>query len=731
VPKPSRKRGIGKRAPGPHAARRELPLLLRGLDPLVELPVLTALTLGPWLAGADTDVAGPVLDAWLGLALTGCAAAMVARRRAFRPVRTGQAAAIALWLLLAALATVRTRDIGYSIADLARVVAAAACFVIPLAAAADDRRPVALRLAVAAVAGAVIAAGSGVTQWLRNVAVFGAMDWRTFGTFQNPNALAGFLVLTAPVAAALALAQRERAGRMLGWFVTLLLAGTVPLTHSRTGIGALVVAAFVLVLLALPGSAGRRLAVAGACAVGLTAVMFAIPTLRERFVSSFTDNHSLMFRVYCWKAAAAAVSDRPLLGWGPGTYSIAHLAAAQVGYTTHAHNDLLHVAAECGVPAALAVAATFAIAIRAAGARGTGSLLTYGAAAGLVALLFHGLMDTDLNIRPTLWTAMALIAGVQLAHGERCGRPAGRHPDSSGRPAGRPYGYLTAGLGLFACVVGVCATTSGALGRQAQEAERSGILTYAASQYRRAYAWYPFDATPLRKAAVCDGSAVRDPMASFAPALHRNPWRVQNYRVLGDLLTVQGRYAEARAAYDGGLEIAPLFTALIVGRAACAQALGDTDGAAADMRLLASLEDAPYGRYKAIPEMASLEFLYPPAALAELEPGASDPEAVLVRLDAYAKARSQAEAAFAKQAGHERWLIELMLSGRGFTPARTRQVDRMRARMLYLEAQGSEDRDELLRQARRADPPAVAAMERGEWQGLLVETAADRAEGGL
>jgi len=726
VSRPEARRGSRKIRPRLHPSRRESPVLLRGFDPLFELPVLAVLAVGPWLAGADTEVAGPALDAWLGLALLASGVAVVLRRRTSRPIATGQAAAIGLWLLLAALATACTRDVGYSISDLARLVAAVACFLIPLATAGDDRGPVALRLAVAAVGGAVIAAGSGATQWLRNVAIFGATDWRTFGTFQNPNALAGFLVLLAPVAAGLALMQRERAGRMLGWFVALLLAGTAPLTHSRTGIGALVLAAFVLALLALPGSPGRRVIVAAACAAGLTAVMLAIPTLRERVASSFSDNHSIMFRVYCWKAAAAAVLDRPMLGWGPGAYSIAHLATAQVGYTTHAHSDPLQVATECGVPAALAMVAAFAIAVRTAGMRESGSLLTHGAAAGLAALLFHGLMDTDLNVRPTLWAAMALIAATQLARGEQ-----------RGRPAGRPYAYVAIGLGVFACAVGLCVAASGALGRKAQEAERAGILTYAASQYRRAYACYPVDATPLRKALMCDGSATRgDPVGVLAPVVQRNPWRVQNYRALGDALFMKEHYVEARDAYDAGLRIAPLFTTLIVGRAACSEALGDTPGAIDDMRRLAELESEPYGRYQAVPEILSLEFLYPPAALAELAPGARDLGEAQARLKAYLEARARAEDLFTKQAGNERWVVDLMLAGRGFTLARLRQVDRMRARMLYLLSERllavrSDDPRSLLGLARQADPRAVSAMERGDWRGLLVETAVDRAEGGL
>jgi O-antigen ligase len=76
-------------------------------------------------------------------------------------------------------------------------------------------------------------------------------------------------------------------------------------------------------------------------------------------------------RLIPWAAAADMIRERPLLGWGPGTFGaelVTHRLAAEIrlgarlvtskpiGSFSEAHNDLLQAAAEDGLPTAMAFA---------------------------------------------------------------------------------------------------------------------------------------------------------------------------------------------------------------------------------------------------------------------------------------------------------------------------------------------------------------------------------------
>jgi O-antigen ligase len=80
---------------------------------------------------------------------------------------------------------------------------------------------------------------------------------------------------------------------------------------------------------------------------------------------------------------------------------------------THAHNDLLQLVAESGLPA-LVLLATVLLTLSGAvvrGLRGTCDALATGAAFGLAALLVHGLVDFNFHI-PANAAIAAVLAGV-------------------------------------------------------------------------------------------------------------------------------------------------------------------------------------------------------------------------------------------------------------------------------------------------------------------------------
>lgn len=719
---PSRKRSS---RPDPRVA----PAAFRDFDPWVELPLLTCLFLGPWLAAFDGEVAGRWLDAALGLCGLVCGGLVVIRARRIGLRAQSPMLVLGLWLLLAVAATVLTVDRGYSIGELARLLGAACALVIPLMADVRDRRAVLYRVALAVTAGGVIAAASGLAQWLRNAVYLGAYDWRTFGTFSNPNALAGYLALVTPSAVALACLARERSFRVLGWFVVAVMACAVPLTQSRAGLGSFLLGLFLFALLAMPGSVGRRLKVAVGGFVILVAALMAIPSLRMRLLTTFTVNHSLMFRLYCWKAAWVATLERPLLGWGLGTYPIAHSAVAEVGPTLHAHQDMLHVAAEAGLPAALLLAAGLVWGLlRACRASPLGRphhshLLPVGVGCGVAAVVAHGLLESDLTVRPTLVALFALLGSESAA----C--------QATGSRSSRWLGVPTLCVGLCVLAVSVAMALSGTELRRAEASELRGRVAAAARHYDRALAWYPWDTTPLRRKLSLDPASVPDLEGAFEAVLATNPCRAVSHEALADCLVRVGEFQRAAPHYSRAVELAPTRVMSLLGLATSAADRGDMNGVLAFLLRVRSLEAAPYGRYRAVPEMLTLEFVYPRAAVAELQgPGTAAFKEGLEALDAYLRTYEKLLAQFSMQYEDDQTLVALNLSMRGLKPRTVAQARMMRARLRWMEAEAAGDataKQALRNEALESDPAAVHRMDQGAWRGILVETAHLRAEGGL
>jgi O-antigen ligase len=120
--------------------------------------------------------------------------------------------------------------------------------------------------------------------------------------------------------------------------------------YARSGAAAAALAvAFVL----LERRPALGLAAAGVC----VAVVMAIPSVRTRFASSVTGEGSGE-RVELWKTGLAAVEDHPLAGTGAGRFKPAEHASAATPQLVldnmgKAHNQLLSMAAELGIPGAL------------------------------------------------------------------------------------------------------------------------------------------------------------------------------------------------------------------------------------------------------------------------------------------------------------------------------------------------------------------------------------------
>lgn len=224
----------------------------------------------------------------------------------------------------------------------------------------------------------------------------------------NPGLL-GLLLALAVVAAAavLASAGSTTARRAWGAAMLVLVAGLVAtrgLTALITvGVGLGVLGALVL---------GRRLLKPALIAAVLAAGALLVPPLDGRVretvaaVRAGEWDRMLTYRLGAWAAALEMIRERPLLGFGPGTFGaefVPHRVGADMRWRTRlvtpslassyseAHCDYLQLAAEVGIPATLAVV---------------------GAAAALVAGLVRGSGGSDPRRREAALLAALLCAGA-------------------------------------------------------------------------------------------------------------------------------------------------------------------------------------------------------------------------------------------------------------------------------------------------------------------------------
>jgi hypothetical protein len=174
----------------------------------------------------------------------------------------------------------------------------------------------------------------------------------------------------------------------------------------------------VLVLLR-PDLPWRRIAVTCTAGIALAASIAALRIGGDEVGAALGRRGSVDGRVRMWGATASMIARRPLLGWGPARFAVSYPPfqrdylrargeSAVTDLTDHPHNEYLHLAAEAGVPASLALLAVFGVAVAEAAARRASAA----AAAALVALAVHGCVDTTLRLPATMVLFCALLVSV-------------------------------------------------------------------------------------------------------------------------------------------------------------------------------------------------------------------------------------------------------------------------------------------------------------------------------
>lgn len=234
----------------------------------------------------------------------------------------------------------------------------------------------------------------------------------------NPNALALFVIMLLPAAAA---------------WRDLPLAGALSALLLFTGSSAAV--------LALAAAAGLCLIDSGRLSFrGRGLPLLAVLAAAAAFAAWKCDPSSLADRLDWWRAALRMFADRPLLGAGAGSFAYLYPAYHAVrpgeAATVYAHNYYLEFMAENG---ALAAACWFWFI--AARFRSLSGFRRYSAAAALV----HSCVDFGLSVPGNFLVFCCLLGGSEPGGGEK--------------PAHKPF-VLTAAAAALGCFFSLCGTFS-------------------------------------------------------------------------------------------------------------------------------------------------------------------------------------------------------------------------------------------------------------------------------
>lgn len=219
------------------------------------------------------------------------------------------------------------------------------------------------RLATTILCSALVVTMYGFYQYIHGVDIstfqwvdgdqFPDLTVRVFSTLQNPNLLAGFLVVILSLTAGLGVSTSSLWEKLLFFILAASLIACLILTYSR---GAWI---SVFAVIAVFGLFYNR-KIFWVLALLPVAVFLAQDVVLERLTSIMnpTDTSSTL-RLALWESTLAMIMDKPFAGIGWGAYRFVYPEydffvqnAGTVIY--HAHNMYLHIAAEIGIPGLMA-----------------------------------------------------------------------------------------------------------------------------------------------------------------------------------------------------------------------------------------------------------------------------------------------------------------------------------------------------------------------------------------
>ncbi len=496
-------------------------------------------------------------------------------------------------------------------------------------------------------------------------------EWRIFGTFANPDFLAGYLLLGIPMALASFVATKDSRARLLFGFAIALQTSALFLTGSRAGILALAGAIIVWVaLLAWSGKLRGVLKPLGlALSICLVFGVIGFAPLRNRVIGQASNavaqpaqstaqavqvtaeaqGHSAAFRRWTWQGTIDMIRSRAILGTGFGSYEIAYPKYTLTAFTAHAHNGYLQWTSETGVPGALfllfalASLAAFALyVLRIAEGTTDGEtpkvmtfsvfqeprVLLAGVLAAVSASLLHSFIDSDWYIVAVLITFPAVL-GLLLALSRALAPLATNEPS----PASKGEFALGAVVVCFLLWQGFALYSS----RLAfVSGSTANGLEVVRSQFQNAVALFPRDPEPTLILASIEQQGGNLPEAErlLVGATQMAPCGKTFYR-LAQFYMKTTRLDDALRMFEEARSREPRNVQNL-------RALGDAyrqahklEDAKRVYEIVTELERGVYGKVRAMPEVIEAEFGYSHIGLADV---AMEEKAFEEALSAYSAA---------------------------------------------------------------------------------------------
>jgi len=234
-------------------------------------------------------------------------------------------------------------------------------------------------------------------------------DRRTLGPFVYYNQYAAFIEAVLPLALVRAILDQRR--RMLYSVIGALLLASVVAGGSRAGTILCLVEVFVIPLVALgQGIISRRAAGRVLLASVSTLVVLGAVAGWDVIWKRLQEPNPYAVRKDFLLSSLEMVRERPLTGWGLGTWSEVYPGFARFDdglFANQAHNDWAQWAAEGGIPFFLLMVGVVAGAVRPA-FRSLWGL-------GLLAVFIHCLVDYPMQQRPALAAFFFALLGVVTA----------------------------------------------------------------------------------------------------------------------------------------------------------------------------------------------------------------------------------------------------------------------------------------------------------------------------
>ena len=240
------------------------------------------------------------------------------------------------------------------------------------------------------------------------------------GPFLSRNQYAALVEMLLPIAIVVAVTDRRQ--RAPGIVMAAVMYASVIAVASRAG--AVLVTAEILLLLA-QARHRRQISTGAAAATLAVLLLFTAAAGWDALTSRWNERAGFRIRAELLRSTARMIADRPLAGFGLGTWSTAYPAYARYDdgtFVNQAHNDWAQWTAEGGIPMLACLLWIAAGTIRPA--------LRAQWPIGLVALLLHCLVDYPLQ-KPALEVVFFLLLGWSVAEPPGKPYPKSTYPKST------------------------------------------------------------------------------------------------------------------------------------------------------------------------------------------------------------------------------------------------------------------------------------------------------------